>query len=295
MDLAISAVCFGIVVASILALAAVGFTLQYGVTNILNLAFPETMVASAFVAYLCNSSGWNIWLCLIVAAGFGAVMSLALNVFLYRPFIRQGSSFLTLLIVSLAMSMVIAYTLAAIVGTRAFSYDLERNRAFTIASANITWPQVAIMAIAAAGMVCVHLLLRHSKLGKAMRATAVDPDLARSCGVPTERVVNVAWLLSGVLCGLAGVTFFMSTFSFTATSGRAFLVLIIAAAILGGIGDAYGAMLGALVIGVATELGAVWLNPGYKTAVALVILIVVLLFRPQGIRAEFSRVREVQA
>ena len=87
----------------------------------------------------------------------------------------------------------------------------------------------------------------------------------------------------------------MTTRSFGATSGRAFLVLIIAAAILGGIGDAYGAMLGAVVIGVTTELGAVWLNPGYKTAVALLILLAVLLVRPQGIRAEFARVREMQA
>ena len=295
MDLAISAVCFGMVVASILALAAVGFTLQYGVTNIFNLAFPETMVASGFVAYLFNSRGWSIWLCLVVAAVFGGALSLALNVVLYRPFIRRGSSFLALFIASLATGMVIHYTIAAIAAEGSFRYDLAHERAFTIASANITWPQITIMVISAGAMVTVHLFLRRSRLGKAMRAPAVDADLARSCGVPTEHVVNVAWLVSGALCGLAGVTFFMTTRSFGATSGRAFLVLIIAAAILGGIGDAYGAMLGAVVIGVTTELGAVWLNPGYKTAVALLILLAVLLVRPQGIRAEFARVREMQA
>lgn len=294
MTLVISAICFGIVVAAVLLLAAVGFTLQYGVTNILNLAFPETMVLSGFVAYYFNSRGISIWLCLVVAAIFGALASVALNTFLYRPFIKRGASFLTLLIVSLAVNMIMGYSLTALVGTNAFQYDLERNRAFKIASASITWPQVAIVVIAAGAMVAVHLLLRRSKLGKAMRATAVDANLARSCGVPTERVVNAAWLVSGALCGLAGVTFLMSAFSFTASSGRSFLILIIAAAILGGIGDAYGAMLGALVIGIATELGAVWLNPGYKTAVALLILIAVLLFRPQGIRSEYARVREVQ-
>ena len=159
----------------------------------------------------------------------------------------------------------------------------------------LTGSQLAIMGIAVVAMVSVHLLSTRTRLGKAMRATATNPGLARSCGVATDRVIDVAWLLSGALCGIAGVVLVLNTATFSEVTGANFLVPIIAAAVLGGIGQPYGAMLGAVTIGLASEVAASVINPSYKDVVAFAILIVVLLVRPQGILSEVASGKEVAA
>jgi branched-subunit amino acid ABC-type transport system permease component len=118
-----------------------------------------------------------------------------------------------------------------------------------------------------------------------MRATASNPALARVSGIRTDRIVDIAWMLSGALCGVAGVVLVVNTATFAASTGSSFLVIIIAAAVLGGVGHPYGAMLGALTIGLATELSATMISPAYKDVAAFVILAIVLLVRPQGIMA----------
>jgi branched-chain amino acid transport system permease protein/neutral amino acid transport system permease protein len=113
--------------------------------------------------------------------------------------------------------------------------------------------------------------------------------------VPTRWVIDGSWLLSGLLCGLAGVALVTELGSFDFTTGSVFLIPVIAAAVLGGVGQPYGAMLGALVIGLATELYATYVDPTYKDVVAFLVLIVVLLIRPQGIFAEVASQKEVAA
>ena len=147
----------------------------------------------------------------------------------------------------------------------------------------LTVAQIAIIAISIAVMAVVHLLIRFTRLGKAMRATAANRDLARNCGIRTDRVVMATWLITGALCGLAGVIFGMDSGSFGATSTDIFLVLILAAVFLGGPGEPYGAMLGALVIGMATEVSAAFIVADYKYVVAFVILIAMLAVRPTGL------------
>jgi branched-chain amino acid transport system permease protein/neutral amino acid transport system permease protein len=116
-----------------------------------------------------------------------------------------------------------------------------------------------------------------------MRATAANKTLARNCGIRTARVINLTWALTGALCGLAGVVFAIDSGSFTPTSTDIFLVLILAAVFLGGPGQAYGAMLGALVIGLATEVSAAFIPADYKYVIAFVILLVMLGVRPTGL------------
>ena len=284
MDLFLPSLGFGLVTASIIALAAVGFTLQFGVTNIINLAYGDVMTASAMVAYICNNdAGLNIWLCLPIGAAFGAVASLALNRGVFVPFIRHGASLLTIVIVTLACALIIQNLLLAIWGPNFFSYAMSSGRSVDALSMTFTVAQLAIMGISLVAMFAIHLLLSFSKLGKAMRATASNAALARSCGIRTDRIIDLTWLISGALCGLSGVVLVMNTTSFTAGTGAGFLLVIAAAAILGGIGRPYGAMAGALVIGVSTEISAAYINPSYKDVVAFGILVVVLLIRPQGI------------
>jgi branched-chain amino acid transport system permease protein/neutral amino acid transport system permease protein len=289
------AIGFGLVTASTLAVAGVGFTLQFGVTNILNLAYGDIMTAAAFIAYLVTSAGISVWLALVTGATFGAVFSVLLNRGLYTPFVRRGTRLFGMIIVTIAVSLIVQNGLLAIFGANFFSLKMARPASVHLAGMVFTTIQLAIIGIAIVAMFGIHLLLRYTKLGKAMRATATDPDLARSCGIATDRVIDLAWALSGALCGLAGVILVMNVTAFTDTTGAQFLIPIIAVAVLGGIGQPYGAMLGALVIGIASELAAAVISPDYKNVVAFVILVIVLLARPQGILSEIATRKEVAA
>jgi branched-chain amino acid transport system permease protein/neutral amino acid transport system permease protein len=289
------AIGFGLVTASILAVAGVGFTLQFGVTNILNLAYGEIMTAAAFVAYLVTSAGISVWLALVAGGAFGAVFSVLLNRALYTPFVRHGTRLFGMIIVTIAVSLIVQNSMLAIFGANFFSLSMPRPASVHIAGMVFTTVQLAIIGVAVVAMLLIHLLLRYTKLGKAMRATATDPDLARNCGIATERVIDLAWAISGALCGLAGVILVMNLTAFTDTTGAQFLIPIIAVAVLGGIGQPYGAMLGALVIGIVSELAAAVISPDYKNVVAFVILVMVLLARPQGILSEIATRKEVAA
>jgi len=295
MNTIVPAVGFGIVTASILAVAGVGFTLQFGVTNILNLAYGDIMTAAAFVAYLLTSAGFSVWLALVAGAAFGSVFSVLLNRCIYTPFVGRGTRLFGMIIVTIAVSLIVQNGLLAIFGANFFSLKVPRPASVHIAGMTFTTDQLAIIAIAVVVMLLIHLLLRYTKLGKAMRATAADPDLARNCGIATDRVIDLAWAISGALCGLAGVILALNVTAFTDTTGSQFLIPVVAVAVLGGIGQPYGAMLGALVVGIATEVAAATFNPEYKDVVAFVILVIVLLARPQGILSEIATRKEVAA
>ena len=295
MNTLVPAIGFGLVTASILAVAGVGFTLQFGVTNILNLAYGDIMTAAAFVAYLVTSAGFSVWLALVAGAGFGSVFSVLLNRCIYTPFVRRGTRLFGMIIVTIAVSLIIQNALLAIFGANFFSLQMPRPTSVHIAGMVFTTVQLAIIGIAVAAMLVIHVLLRYTKLGKAMRATATDPDLARNCGIATDRIIDIAWAISGALCGLAGVILVMNVTAFTDTTGSEFLIPIIAVAVLGGIGQPYGAMLGALIIGIVSEVAAAIFNPEYKDVVAFVILVIVLLARPQGILSEVATRKEVAA
>jgi branched-chain amino acid transport system permease protein/neutral amino acid transport system permease protein len=147
----------------------------------------------------------------------------------------------------------------------------------------LTTVQIIIIAISIVVMAGVYALLRYTKLGKAMRATAANRMLARNCGIRASRVIAITWALTGALCGLAGIVFAIDVQSFDPTSTDIFLILILAAVFLGGPGNAYGAMLGALVIGLATEVSAAYIQSDYKYVVAFVILLAMLAVRPTGL------------
>lgn len=289
----IAAIGFGVVTSSILALGAVGFTLQFGVTNVLNLAYADVMIATAFVAYLVAHAGGNLVLTFIVGAAFGAVASAVLNRAVFSPFIRRGTGPFGMIVVAIGVSVMLENGLLAFIGPGFFSLPFNQGRSFHWGAMVFTSIQLVIVGVAVAAMLAVHAILRHTRIGRAMRATSADAELARGCGVATSRVVDIGWLISGALCGLAGVVLVLNVGTFDTSTGSGFLVPIIAAAVLGGVGAPYGAMLGALVVGMASELSTVFVQPEWNTTVAFVILIVVLLLRPQGILSEVAAGREL--
>jgi branched-subunit amino acid ABC-type transport system permease component len=283
MTIFLSSLGFGLVTASVLAIASVGFTLQFAVTDVLNLAYGAIMIAGAFIAYVVNQAGLSVWIGLLVAVVACSLGSVLLNSGVYTPFQRRGTSAITMVIVSLGMTLIIEFGVQAMAGGTSVSYTMSNGTTLKAGGLTLTVVQIVVIALSVLVMAGVHVLLRHSKLGKAMRATAANKALARNCGIRTSRVITVTWALTGGLCGLAGVVFAMDAGSFDATATDLFLVLILAAVFLGGPGQAYGAMLGAVVIGVATEVSAAYITADYKYVIAFVALLVMLGVRPTGL------------
>jgi branched-chain amino acid transport system permease protein/neutral amino acid transport system permease protein len=285
-DLYLAAFGFGLVSLSVIAIGAVGFTMQFGITNMINLAYGEVMISSAYVAYYVNRAGISIWIAMIAGALFGAAFSFLLNRIVYAPFLAKGTSHIGMVIVSLAVSLMMANLLLPIVGYYSVSYQNSTGDLIRVGSIILTTNQIAIIAVAVALMLLIHGLLRYTRLGKAMRATSANPTLARNCGIPTQRVVDIVWVITGALCGLAGVVAAMDSDTFAIANGATFLITILAAAVLGGAGQPYGAMIGAVLIGLITELSAAAWSPQYKEVVAFGILVLVMVLRPQGLLAK---------
>jgi branched-chain amino acid transport system permease protein/neutral amino acid transport system permease protein len=281
---------FGILSAAVIGVAAVGFTLQFGISNILNLGYAAVMTLSMFAAYVVQHAGINIWVSMAVGGLAGAAISYLLNALVYRPFGRRTSNLFSIVLVTLSAGLIITNLLEGLVGENFYSYQLPLSGEHVIASFHFDNDQLIIFVIGIVAVVAVQVLLRLTPLGRAMRATAADKELAANCGIPTERVTDVAWLISGFLCGLGGVALAIQLGAFEPTTAGDFLVIIIAAAVLGGVGRPVGAMLGALIVSVASEAVASGISPVYKSVAGLALLILVLLFRPQGILS-FGRVR----
>lgn len=276
---------FGLVTASILALGAVGFTLQFGVTNLFNLAFGENMTAAAFVAYLAMVSlHWNMWLAMAAGALSGALLSLAISRMVYLPFLRRGTSQFAMVMVTVAVSFILKNVLQMFSGAGYYSYQLPPEPPIRFLGMVFDARQLTIIGLAVVSLLGMHVLFKYTRLGKAMRATSDNGALARSVGIPTNRIVSAAWVLSGLLAGLAGVALAIDLGSFNSGTGGSYLLLVVAAAVFGSVGEPYGAVLGAVVIGLASEVAANY-NPQLKNVVAFAILVLVLLLRPDGLRA----------
>jgi len=284
---------FGLVTASILCIGAIGFTMQFGISNLFNLAFGATMTAAAYMTYLCNAAGLDIWVALLLGSVGGAVLSYIVNRGLYSPFRRRTPSLFAMIMVTLGVGLIIQYGIEAIWGATDLSYTMSTGRSLHLAGMVLTTVQAIVIAIAVGAAVTVHSLLRYTRVGKAMRAVAVNERLARNCGIPVRLVVDGAWLLSGALAGVAGVVLVMDVQVLNSNSGSDFFILIVAAAVLGGIGSPYGAMLGSLVIGLVAEVSAGFLNPEFKDVTSFVILVVVLLLRPTGVIGSVASAKEV--
>jgi branched-subunit amino acid ABC-type transport system permease component len=287
---------FGLVTAAILALGAVGFTLQFGVSNIFNLAYGETMTVSAFVAYAVNVDAHaSIWIAMVAGGAAGAVTSVAINRLIYVPFLRRGTALFTMVMVSLAVAAIVQNAIQAVAGPSFRSYSLVNQRSLHFAGMILTPTQLIIIGVAALAMLGLHLLLRYTRVGKAMRATAADAELARSCGIATDRVTGLAWAISGALCGVGGVALALNLASFDFTFGNAFLLVLVAAAVFGTVGQPYGAMVGALVVGIISEEAAI-ISPSLKQVVAFAILVLILNVRPNGLlRSGFVQKMSVAA
>jgi branched-chain amino acid transport system permease protein/neutral amino acid transport system permease protein len=284
LEILLASIGFGLITVSVLSLAAVGFTMQFSVTGVLNLAFTDVMTISGFAALALNQGmGLSIWATLPIAGIVGALLSVLINRVVLQQLLRRGTNVFGMLIATLALSLVLWNLLLAVVRPGFFRYDVPQPTIFRFAGQILTSNQLLVMGLAACILVAVHLILRKSKLGKAMRAVAANPDLARASGIPARRIVDVAWAISGFLGGVAGVALFMGVPVFDTTTSRGILVVILAVVMLGGVGHVYGALAAAVMIGLSSELVATLWAPEWRDVFALAVLVAVLLLRPQGI------------
>jgi branched-subunit amino acid ABC-type transport system permease component len=278
---------FGFVTASVLAIAAVGLSLQFGITNYVNFAYGDFMALGGFFAYVLNNEllHLNIWVALVLGSLAMGALAVLLNRLILAPFARRFTSSHYVLIVTFGLSLIMLNVAYSIWGAQVRFFRMPITRALHIGPLQLTRNQLIVMGIAAALMLAVHAMLKTTRLGKSMRAMSDNTTLAMTSGIDTRRITTITWFLSGTLAGVAGTVLGISEGNLTPASGELFLFVIFAAVILGGVGSIYGAIGGAILIGLATEISAAFINPAYKLDIAFVALILTLLIRPSGLIA----------
>ncbi len=276
---------FGLVTASVLAISTVALSLQFGVTRVPNFAHGEIMTVGAYAALSTYQAAHNAILAAVAAIAAGAVLGVGINKLLFGPFRNRNVARLTLFVLTIAASLIIQNVVLLIYGGATRSLPLGGGNPHRVGPFLFTSQQELIIGLAVVIMLGVHLLLRYTYFGRAQRAVAENLALARASGINAARVINRTWLLTGSLAGLAGYVLGISTGGLYPAMGFQFLLVVFAAAILGGIGQPYGAMAGALVVGVTMEVSALYISSDYKTVIAFGLLIAALLVRPQGLVA----------
>jgi neutral amino acid transport system permease protein len=275
----------GLTVGSIIALPAVGLTLTYGILRLSNFAHGDFMTLAAYLTWLVNISGVNLWIAIPIGTAGTVVAMILSEQLLWKPMRDRRATPTTLIIMSIGLALFIRNGILFICGGNVENYNLPYTvEAIEIAGRKVPYDRPIAMGLAVLSIVALHLLLQKTKIGKAMRAVADNIELSRVSGINVERVILWTWVITGILTGLGGIMYALINTNTLKTDMGWFLILpMFASVILGGIGNPYGAIAGALVIGVAQELSIPWFGSEYKLGVALLIMIIVLLFRPQGL------------
>ena len=272
----------GLAVGSVLALAAIGLTLTYGILRLSNFAHGDFMTLGAYFTWLANTQGLNIWLSMVLGS-VGTIGAMLLSEFLlWKPMRDRRASSTTLIIISIGLALFLRSAILLIWGSSNQSYDLPVVRALEFGDLRIAYYRVIVIVLALLAIAAVYFLLQNSKVGKAMRAVADNIDLARVSGINVERVVLWTWIITGTLTAFAGGMYGLIT-AVRPNMGWFLILPMFASVILGGIGNPYGAIAGALTIGLAQELSVPLLGSQYKLGVALLIMVLILFIRPQGL------------
>ena len=303
----------------IIGLAGIGLSMTYSILNFANFAHGDYLTSGAFAgmatSYLVAGIGQNsIGPLLLVGAGgsvFGGALgigvttaplavllgalvagvstialALLIDRFVYRP-IRDESG-IALLITSIGVAFALRYLLqfvfgAGVRGTTAAGSVPRVNVPAIDGTFRVTAHDISLVIVAGGLMLGVHLLLQRTKLGKAMRAMSDNEDLARITGIPTERVIRTTWIVGAGLTGVAGYMFILWKGTLGFNDGWLLLLLVFAAVILGGIGSIYGAIGGGIIIGLTASVSVIWIPSEFGRAAAFLVMIVILLFKPEGI------------
>lgn len=272
---------FGLVTAAILALSAVAFTLEYAVSRVANLAHGELLTIGAYAAYEVQRYDGNVVFAGLAAAAVGGLAGLATNWGLIEQFAKRPP--IVTLIATLGLSLMIQNVLTMIFGAQTEAYTINQGSPHSIGPFQWTNAEITVMVAALAVAAVLYVLLQWTKFGKSLRAVAENRELARVSGIRARRVVSQTWFLAGLVAGFAGFVLAETVGAFDPTFGYSFLLMTITAAVAGGLGRPYGTLIGALLIGLIMQIAGSYSNASYELAFAFGMLVLLLLFRPNGL------------
>lgn len=272
----------------IYALIAVGYTMVYGVIQLINFAHGEIFMLGAFLAVtFITALGLPIYAAVLLSMCCCALLGVMLDIFAYRP-LRQSPR-LAALITAIGMSIFLQNLAMIIWGSRPKPFaqealpDFLKTRALEIGQAGISWMQVVIFVTASILMIILFLIINKTRVGTAMRALSQNRTSAALMGINVNRVISFTFALGSSMGAVAGIMVAMYYNSLYPTMGYVAGVKAFAAAVLGGIGSVPGAMIGGIVLGIAEALGAGYISSLYRDGIAYAVMIAVIIFRPSGI------------
>lgn len=272
---------FGIVTAAVLALSAVALTLEYAVSRVANLAHGELLTIGAYTAYVVLQNVNSVPLAALAAALVGAAAGVAINVGLIERFANRA--LITTAIATLGLSLVLQNLLTIIFGAANVGYSINQGSPRHVGPFLWTGAEIAVTVSALVVATLLFVLLQRTKFGKSLRAVSDNRELARASGIPAQRVVTATWGIAGLIAGFAGFVLAETIGTFNPTLGFGYLLITLTASVAGGLGRPYGTLAGALVVGLILELAGAYSNASYKLAFALGVLVILILFRPNGL------------
>jgi branched-subunit amino acid ABC-type transport system permease component len=280
----------GVIFGLLLALAAIGLSLIYGTTGLNNFAHGELVTFGALMAYTFSGIlGWPAPLAIAVAVVAGGAFGYFQDAGLWKPLRRRNLGLVPLMIVTIGLSLVLRYVFVFIWGADRLSLPSSPTPFLVIGPVSLRFTDVAGAVVAIVLLLGVAFVLLRTKIGKATRAVADNRSLAAASGINVERVIRVVWVGGAALAALSGV-FIAYYQSLRWDTGASILLLIFAAVTLGGLGTAFGALVGSIVIGVFINVSTLWIPENLKYVAALLVMILILLFRPQGILGKRERI-----
>lgn len=273
----------GFTLGTIYSLVALGYSMVYGVLFFVNFAHGDIMMFGAFVLITLLGTQMGLIPSVICAMIFCAVMGMTIEFVAYRAL--RGSTRLAAMTSALGVSMILMILAQIIWGTHTYSVPktFEVIQIPITANASINTLQIMTLVVAIVMMIGLQFLLMKTKIGKALRGTALDRDVAQLMGINTNHIISFTFAIGSALAAVAGFLVGSAYDAVYTTMGFGVGNKAFAAAILGGIGNIPGAMLGGIIIGVVESLGAAYISSGYRDAIAFVVLILVLLIRPTGL------------
>ena len=272
---------FGIVTAAVLSLSAVALTLEFAVSRVANLAHGELLTIGAYAAYEFLQWTGSVAIAALGAAVVGGIAGIAMNIGLIERF--AGRPPIITLIATLGLSLILQNILIIIFGAANQNYAINQGSPHHIGPFLLTDAEILVTLSAAAVATALYLLLQYTKFGKALRAVSDNRELARVSGIPAQRVVTATWGIAGLIAGFAGFVLAETIGTFGPSLGFGYLLITLAAAVAGGLGRPYGTVAGALLVGLVLELAGAYSNSSYQLAFALGVLVLLLLFRPNGL------------
>ncbi|MFT3798229.1 branched-chain amino acid ABC transporter permease [Microbacterium sp.] len=281
----------GIRLGLLLALASIGLSLVFGTTGLSNFAQGEQVTLGGLLAFtFANVLGLNLWLAGLISVLLCAATGWLQDAVIWKPLRRRRLSLTQMMIVSIGLSVAMAYLFQMIYGASTVRIDTSSPQSIIILGIRLTVQSYVAMGIAILVLIGVGLALLYTRVGRATRAISDNAALASASGIDVDRVIRLVWTVSAGLAGLAGVLLGLVLNGISWFTGGQLLLLIFAAVTLGGLGTAFGALAGSMIIGLVVELTNIWLPGDFKYATALLALILILLVRPQGIFGRRERV-----